>query len=92
MTLPSPRLIAAEAEAAATRAKFNATLEAVQARLEPRRLARETMREVGDAGGVAAQRGIEVAQRNPGALAGAVAVAGLFLGRHRIAGLFRRKA
>jgi hypothetical protein len=29
--------------------------------------------------------------RNPGAVAGATAVAGLFLARHRIASLFRRK-
>lgn len=91
MTLPSPELIAAEAEAAATRARFDATLEAVQQRLEPRRVAREAVRDVTDAGGVVAHRGVEVARRNPGALAGAVAVAGLFLGRHRIAALFRRK-
>lgn len=90
MTLPSPRLVAAEAEALAARHRLNATLEALQRRLEPRRLARETVREVTDASTVAARRGVEAAQRNPGALAGIVAVAGLFLGRHRIAALFRR--
>lgn len=29
--------------------------------------------------------------RNPGAVAGVTAVAGLFLARHRLAGLFRKK-
>jgi hypothetical protein len=98
MTLPSPELLAAEAEANAARARLHATVEAIQTRLEPRRLARETMREVTDVGGLAAirgveaaQRGVVAAQRNPGALAGIVALAGLFLGRHRIAALFRRK-
>ena len=92
MTLPSPQLLAAEAEAVAARARLNATLQRVQARLEPRRLARETVRDVTDASSVAAQRGVAAARGNPGALAGAVAIAGLFLGRHRIAALFRRKS
>lgn len=91
MTVPSPQLVAAEAEALATRTRLNATLETLQARLEPRRLARETVRDVTDAGSAAARRSVKVAQRNPGALAGMVAVAGLFLGRHRIAALFRRR-
>lgn len=91
MTLPSPELLAAEAEAAVARQRLATTIEAIQIRLEPRRLARETVREVTDAGTVAAQRGIDAAQRNPRAFAGVVALAGLFLARHRIAGLFRRR-
>ena len=91
MSDPVSRLAAAEAQAALARERLHFSLGALQARLEPKRLAREARRGLSDAGLAATQRTADAARRNPGALAGLVAVAGLFLGRHRIAGLFRRR-
>jgi hypothetical protein len=83
---PVQRLAAAEANAAAARERLSATLSTLQERLNPKRLARDAASDVADAGSIAA----DSAARNPGALAGAVAVAGLFLARHRIGQLFGR--
>ena len=91
MTDPVVRLVKAEADAAVARQRLHATLTVLQDRLEPKRLARETARDLSQAGGIAARRTADAAFRNPGALAGMVAVAGLFLARHRITSLFRRK-
>ena len=93
MSAPEPtlRLAEAEAEAAAARERLNATLGKLQVRLNPRTLALQAAREITDKGGAAAQASLNTAVRNPGAVAGATAVAGLFLARHRIATLFRRK-
>lgn len=91
MTLPATRLAAAEAEAAEARERLSATLSRLQVRLNPRTLALSAARDVADKGSAAAQAGLNTAVRNPGAVAGASALAGLFLARHRIAALFRRK-
>jgi len=88
---PALRLAAAEAEAAIARERVALTLAKLQARLNPRVLARRAARDIADKGGAAAQASLDTAQRNPGALAGATALAGLFLARHRIASLFGRK-
>lgn len=94
---PAQRLLAAEAEAAAARARLTHTVALLQERLSPGRLMQEARREAAEAGSVAAnvgalaaERGVATARRNPGTLAGLTAVAGLFLARHRIAELFRR--
>lgn len=84
------RLAAAEIEAGAARERLSGTLATLQERLAPRRLAREARREIVDAGGVAAQRTAAAVRRRPGGLAGAVALAGLFLARHRIVSLLSR--
>jgi len=89
--LPTLRLAEAEAEALAARKRLNATLGKLQVRLNPRALALQAARELTDKGGAAAQASLNTAVRNPGAVAGATAVAGLFLARHRIVALFRRK-
>ncbi|AIT06059.1 phosphatase [Sphingomonas taxi] len=89
--LPTLRLAEAEAEALAARERLNATLGKLQVRLNPRALALQAARELTDKGGAAAQASLNTAVRNPGAVAGATAVAGLFLARHRIVSLFRRK-
>lgn len=89
--LPTLRLADAEAEALAARERLNATLGKLQVRLNPRALALQAARELTDKGGAAAQASLNTAVRNPGAVAGATAVAGLFLARHRIVALFRRK-
>lgn len=81
------RLAEAELRAASARARLSTTLAAVQERIEPKRLARDTFREVTEAGTSA----FDSAKRNPGSLAGVVATAGLYLARHRIAALFGGK-
>lgn len=85
-------LAKAEIERDAARARVTQTLGDLQDRLNPRTLARNAARELTEAGGVIADKGAHTLKRNPGAVAGATAVAGLFLARHRIAGLFRRKS
>lgn len=91
MSDPVTRLAEAEAKAAAARARLSVTMSALQDRLEPRRLAQEARRGLADAGNVAAEQARDAVRQRPGALAGVVAVAGLFLARHRIAGLFHKR-
>ena len=88
---PATRLADAELQAAAARERLSATIGRLQVRLNPRTLALQAARDVADKSGAAAQASLNTAVRNPGAVAGATALAGLFLARHRIAGLFRRK-
>lgn len=88
---PAVRLADAEADAARARERLSATVAKLQVKLNPRTLAIQAARDVADAGNAAAQASLNTAVRNPGAVAGATAVAGLFLARHRIAELFRRK-
>ncbi len=85
-------LTQAEIERDAARARVTQTLGELQDRLNPRTLARNAARDLTEAGSVIADKGAHTLKRNPGAVAGATAVAGLFLARHRIAGLFRRKS
>ena len=92
MSDPVTRLARAEIDAAMAHERLNFSLAVLQQRLEPKRLARETARDLTDAGSAAAARAVDTAKRNPGAVAGVVAAAGLFLGRHRIATLLSRKA
>ncbi len=89
MIEPAARLAQAEADAAIARERLSTTLALVQTRLSPKRLARKAMREVADKSSVAAAAGVDGARRNPGAIAGVTALAGLFLARHRIAHLVR---
>jgi len=91
MTDPATRLQDAEAEAATARERLSGTLRKLQVRLNPRDLAKQAARDVADKGQAAAQASLDTAVRNPGTVAGVTAVAGLFLARHRIASLFRRK-
>lgn len=85
------RLAEAEAQAAIARERLLATVGKLQVKLNPKALALQAARDVADKGGAAAQASLDTAARNPGAVAGATAIAGLFLARHRIASLFRRK-
>lgn len=89
MTDPAARLVQAELEATVARERLSSTLALLQARLHPRRLARKAIREVADKGSVAAAAGVDGARRNPAAVAGVTALAGLFFARHRIADLVR---
>jgi ElaB/YqjD/DUF883 family membrane-anchored ribosome-binding protein len=80
----------AEAQAAAARVRFGATLSTLQKRLAPRTLAQEAASGLLEKGQTVAQDGIEIARRNPFTVAGAVAALGLFLARKPIAKLLTR--
>ncbi len=85
-------LAQAELDRDQARARVTQTLGQLQDRLNPKTLARNAARDLTEAGSVIADKGAHTLKRNPGTVAGATAVAGLFLARHRIAGLFRRKS
>jgi hypothetical protein len=87
---PAEQIRAAEQREALARQRLTGTLHELQARLNPKALAREGARKVADAGQTAASKGADAARRNPAPVAGAAAVGVLFLARKRIAGLFRR--
>lgn len=93
MTTPDPaqRIAAAELSAQLARQRLDRTVAALQVKLNPRRVAHRAMRDAADRGGAAAMTGAETVRRNPGTAAGVAALAAVFLARHRIAGLFRRK-
>lgn len=84
---PAADIIAAEHREALARARLTASIQLLKARLTPRALARDARLRLTDA----ASNGAVAAKRNPLPIIGAGVAAGLFLARHRIAGLFRRK-
>ena len=92
MTDPVERLALAEADAAIARRRLAETVAQLQHRLEPRRLARDARLGLIDVRHTAVERAGVAVRRRPGALAGVVALAGLWLGRHRVAALFRRRS
>lgn len=91
MTDPTERLTRAEADAAAARQRLAETMARLQDRLEPRRLVREARLGLADARHSAVERAGVAVRRRPATLAGVVALAGLWLGRHRVVALFRRR-
>jgi hypothetical protein len=91
MTAPID-LAQAERDRDAARARVTQTLGALQDRLNPRTLALKAARDLTEAGTVLADKSAHTLKRNPGTVAGVTALAGLFLARHRIFGLFRRKS
>jgi NADP-dependent 3-hydroxy acid dehydrogenase YdfG len=84
------RLLAAEAAALAQRARAKESLAALKAKLNPRRVAKQALVDATVASESAAIASARTARRYPGPIAGLVAVAGLYLARHRIAQLFGR--
>ena len=88
MTETSPQLIAAQMAVTKRRARMRETVAALKYQVSPKRVARKMLVDATVAGEAAAVAGAEKVRRYPGALAGLVAVAGLFLARHRIADLF----
>lgn len=77
----------AEQREVEARERLTVSLQLLQARLTPKALARDARLRLTDA----ASNGADAARRNPLPVIGAGIAAGLFLARHRIAGLFRRK-
>jgi Protein of unknown function (DUF3618) len=84
-------LALAEARAAAARERLNRTIGALQAKLDPRLLAREAMDGLTDSGTKALRTSVDTAKTHPEVVAGVGALAIAWLGRHRIASLFRRR-
>lgn len=84
-------LYRAEAEALAARARLAATLETLQARLDPKTVAKKATQDVVDAGEKAARVGAEAVMQNPGKTAGVAAAIGLFLIRKPLLSLLRRR-
>lgn len=78
---------AAERREAEARQRLTASLQLLQARFAPKALVRNAQLRLTDA----AANGAHVARRNPLPIIGAGVVAGIFLARRRIFGLFRRK-
>jgi ElaB/YqjD/DUF883 family membrane-anchored ribosome-binding protein len=88
--MTSAKVAAAEIESALARQRVMMTLGQLQDRLNPKKLALNAGRDVADASTAALNASVDTVKRNPGPAAGMAAVAGLFLARHRIVGLFRR--
>lgn len=86
----SPKVALAKLEVVAARERMARTLGDLQARISPKKLARNAARDLSEVGTAAATASVDTVRRNPGVVAGATAVAGLFLARHRITALFRR--
>jgi hypothetical protein len=84
-------IAAAELRAAAARERMAGTVATLQDRLSPATLARSAARDLADATTSAAQAGVDTARRNPAAIGGMAALAGLFLARNHIRALWRPK-
>ena len=91
MSDPVDEIRAAERRAVQARERLSDDFQRLQVRLNPKTLAKDAARSAADAGQSAAASGLDFAKANPAPIAGAVAVTGLFLLRHRIAKLFPRK-
>jgi ElaB/YqjD/DUF883 family membrane-anchored ribosome-binding protein len=74
-------LIAAKRDADAARARLAATLVDIQARLNPKALAREAAQELKEAAQELARDGLDSLKRHPLTLAGAMAAVGIFFAR-----------
>ena len=90
MTDPALRLAEAERDAAAARERLSSTVTTLQAKLDPKTLARSTVNEIADRGAAAAKAGVAGARRNPVIIAGVVVLASLFFARRPITNAIRR--
>jgi ElaB/YqjD/DUF883 family membrane-anchored ribosome-binding protein len=76
-----PDLAFAKKRSAEARERLAGTLVELQARLNPKALAREAIQELKEAGQEMAREGLEAAKRHPLTLAGAATAVGVFLAR-----------
>lgn len=81
---------AAEAHAAETRQRLMGTVATIQDRLQPRNVLSDVTESVSNSSRRALATTVEAAERKPMVAIGALALAVALLGRHRLAGLFRR--
>lgn len=91
MTDAATDIAAAELRAVEARTRLTGSLQRLQAKLSPKVLARDAARSAADAGHSAARSAVAAVRDNPAPVAGAVALTGLLLARHRIAALFGRR-
>lgn len=81
----------AEQRAAAARERLTDTATTLQARLNPRVVARDAVETLQENGEKALRTGVENARAHPEAVVWAATLTTAWLARHRIAALFRRK-
>jgi ElaB/YqjD/DUF883 family membrane-anchored ribosome-binding protein len=81
-------LVIAEQRSVRARRRLAGTLVEIQARLNPRALAREAAHELREAGQELAREGLETVKRHPLTMAGVAAAIGLFLTRRPLRRLF----
>jgi ElaB/YqjD/DUF883 family membrane-anchored ribosome-binding protein len=81
VTEDDPDLATAERRSEAARQRLASTLIELQARLNPRALAREAAQELKETGQELAREGLDAIKRHPLTLAGVLAAIGLFLAR-----------
>ena len=86
----SPTLIAARAERAAARLRFQSTLDTLQHRLSPATLRDEAVETVKETAATAARTGAEAVRNHPGKIATGIGLVGLLLARKPIARAIRR--
>lgn len=80
----------AEARVVEARRRLGETATTLQAKLNPRVVARGAIDGIADSGEKALRSGAEAARAHPNAVIGAVTLAAAWFTRHRIATLFRR--
>jgi hypothetical protein len=90
MSADEPSLALVELRSVQARQRLAGTLGEIQARLNPKALAREAAQELRDAGENLAHEGLQAARRHPLTIAGVVAAIGLFAARRPIRRLFTR--
>lgn len=90
MKLIDPELDLAEARAQRARKRLTDTLVALQARLNPRALAKEAAEELKEAGEQMLRNGVEAVKQQPVKAAGVAAAVGLFLLRKPLRKLAER--
>lgn len=84
-----PSIVLAEARVAAARQRLGDTLGTLQARLDPRTVARDAVENIAENGEKALRSGVDTARAHPAVAVGALTLAGALLARR----LFRgRKA
>jgi hypothetical protein len=85
-----PSLAVAAQRSAQARQRLAGTLVEIQARLNPKALAREAAQDLREAGHELAREGIESVKRHPLTVAGALAAIGLFVARRPVRALLAK--
>lgn len=91
MSDDEPSLAVAQARSDRARQRLAATLVELQARLNPKALAREAAHELREAGQELAREGLDTVKRHPLTIAGVATAVGLFLARRPLRSLVTQK-
>ena len=92
MSDDEPSLTVAEQRSARARKRLAGTLVEIQARLNPKALAREAVQELREAGEELARDGIEAIKRHPLTMAGVRTAIGMFVARRPLRALIAETA